>query len=147
MSAENTSIEDSDVLHRSCLCRAVTYEVRGGVGNVLHCHCSMCRKAHGAAFGTYAPVGWSAFTFVRGEDMVQRYRSSDDVHRSFCSVCGSTLQFIREGRAGFALAVGTLDSDPIRRPTAQIFAAHKAPWWDLPDSPPAYDTYPSQQPD
>ena len=101
----------------------------------------------GAAFATYAPVGWKAFEFVSGEDKVRRYRSSDDVDRSFCSVCGSNLQFIRDDRAGFALAVGTLDDDPIRRPTAQINTAFKAPWWDLHEPPPCFDTYPSQQKD
>ena len=136
---------DDSVLKGSCLCGAIAYEIRGGVGNLSHCHCSMCRKAHGAAFGTYAPVAWDAFTFVRGKDHVREYRSSDEVTRTFCELCGSTLQFIRDDRPGFGLAVGTLDSDPIRRPTAQIWAKDKAPWWELQDSPPYYQTYPSAE--
>ena len=136
---------DEDALHGSCLCGGVTYEIRGGVGNLSHCHCQMCRKAHGAAFGTYAPVGWDAFEITAGEALITSYGSSADVRRTFCQVCGSNLQFIRENRRGFGLAVATLDEDPVRRATAQINTQFKAPWWDLHEPPPCFDTYPSEQ--
>lgn len=127
------------MLSGSCLCGTVKYEINGGIGRISHCHCSMCRKAHGAAFGTYAPVAWKAFRFVTGEDAVQRYQSSADVTRTFCKRCGSTLQFITEGMAGFALAVGTLDSDPGRKPAYQIWVGSKAPWWDIDPALPSYE--------
>ena len=44
------------MLRGSCLCGTVRYEIRGPVGRVSHCHCAMCRKAHGAAFATYGRV-------------------------------------------------------------------------------------------
>ncbi len=144
--AQNQSKQaEGSVLEGSCLCGAIRYEIRGGVGNLSHCHCSMCRKAHGAAFGTYAPVSWDAFTLVSGKEHVRAFRSSAEVTRTFCDRCGSTLQFIRDGSPGFGLAVGTLDSDPIRRPTVQIWARDKAPWWELQDSPPYYETEPSDE--
>ncbi|MBT9317995.1 GFA family protein [Leptothoe spongobia] len=37
-----------------CLCGKVRYEVTGRLFDVSHCHCSMCRRQHGAAFSTYA---------------------------------------------------------------------------------------------
>lgn len=141
----STNENDEDVLSGPCLCGSVVYEIRGGVGNLSYCHCNMCHKAHGAAFATYAPVGWDAFKFVSGEDKVRRYSSSHDVERTFCSDCGSNLQFTRDDRAGFGLAVGTMDSDPTRRPTAQINTAYNAPWWDLQETPPCFDTHHSQQ--
>jgi hypothetical protein len=134
-----------ELLNGSCLCRGVKYEIRGGVGNLSHCHCSMCRKAHGAAFGTYAPVAWSAFRITRGEHLVNRYRSSPSVTRTFCSVCGSTLQYIPDGRPGFFLAAGTFDSDPIRRPQVQIWVRDKAPWWDIDPKLPYHQTDPSEE--
>jgi hypothetical protein len=136
----NANIEK---LTGSCLCNGVSYEISGGVGDLTHCHCSMCRKMHGAAFSTYAPVAWAAFKFIQGEDLISDYRSSEDVTRTFCRACGSTLQFIRDDRPGFGLAVGTLDDDPGRRPTAQIWVSDKAAWWDLQSEPPCYDTYPA----
>ena len=136
---------NNDVLKGSCLCGKIAYQIRGGVGNLTHCHCSMCRKQHGAAFTTYARVAWDAFKFTSGADLVREFRSSAAVTRTFCSECGSTIQFIRDNRPGFGLAVGTMDSDPIRRPTAQIWAKDKASWWVLHDEPPYFDTYPSEQ--
>ena len=38
----------------SCLCGAVRYEVSDPFEEMHHCHCSKCRKAHGAAFSTFA---------------------------------------------------------------------------------------------
>ncbi|MGH8286041.1 MAG: GFA family protein, partial [Steroidobacteraceae bacterium] len=40
------------MIRGSCLCGGVRFEIDGPVGRASHCHCSMCRKAHGAAFGT-----------------------------------------------------------------------------------------------
>ena len=48
----------------SCLCGSVRYEVRGLLEPASHCHCSMCRKAHGAAFGSYARVQRNDFVLL-----------------------------------------------------------------------------------
>jgi len=40
------------MLRGSCLCGEVKYEIDGSLRDVRNCHCSMCRKAHGAAFRT-----------------------------------------------------------------------------------------------
>ena len=42
------------MIRGSCLCSSICYAVGGPLGPASHCHCSMCRKALGAAFGTYA---------------------------------------------------------------------------------------------
>ena len=95
----------------SCLCGAVTYEVAGDLGEMGHCHCHMCQKTHGAAFGTYANVVWEQFTLLTGDSEIATYNSSQGTSRTFCRNCGSTLQFIREGKHYFGLAVGPLDTD------------------------------------
>lgn len=131
-----------ETLKGSCLCGGVTYEIEGGVGDITYCHCTMCQKAHGSAFGAYAPVGHAAFKFHSGEALVLRHRSSQDVTRTFCGACGATLQFIRDGRPGFGIAVGTLDADPLRRPVLQIFTGSKAPWHTVQGDVPAHETRP-----
>jgi len=136
---------EEKVLRGSCLCGEIAYEIRGKVFRISHCHCSMCRKAHGAAFATYATVAWEDFVLLSGEPHLRRYSSSDQVTRTFCDRCGSTLQFMREGRPRFGIAAGTLDSDPGVRPSVQIFAQDKAPWWDLHEPPPSFDAYPPSE--
>lgn len=131
------------MIRGSCLCGSVRYEIRGSLGRASHCHCSKCRKAHGAAFGTYARVKVNDFAFTSGQNDIGSYRSSPSVLRTFCRLCGSTLQFITEARPeSFALALGTLDDDPGIRPSYHIFAGSKAPWFEITDNLPQHDGYP-----
>jgi hypothetical protein len=99
----------------------------------------MCRKAHGAAFGSYVGVGKSALRWLGGEEMIARYASSADVTRTFCSRCGSTLQYIHRAQPErFALAMGVLDDDPGVRPELHMFVADKAPWYEIADALPQH---------
>ena len=127
------------MLRGGCLCGSVRYEIHGAIGRITHCHCSQCRKAHGAAFGSYAKVKRSEFRLISGEADIAAYPSSPGVLRTFCRGCGATLQFIREARTdGFSLAVGTLDDDPGVRPAAHIFVDSKAPWFEITDGLPQH---------
>ena len=60
----------------SCLCGAVSYEITGSLGATGHCHCSMCRKSHGAAFATWASVNPDQFRWTSGVEFVEGYESS-----------------------------------------------------------------------
>jgi hypothetical protein len=127
------------VISGSCLCGEVCYEIAGQLRSVTHCHCSMCRKAHGAAFATYAEVEARDLRFTRGQDLIVRYRSSQEAQRSFCSRCGSNLLFEPEESPNLVwVAVGGLDSDSQVRPGAHIFVGSKAPWLDIDDDLPQH---------
>ena len=127
------------MLRGGCLCGSVRYEIHGTIGRITHCHCSQCRKAHGAAFGSYAGVKHAEFKLISGEKDIVAFPSSSGVLRTFCRRCGATLQFIREARTdSFSLAVGTLDDDPGVRPAAHIFVDSKAPWFEITDGLPQH---------
>ena len=79
------------MLSGSCLCGGVRYEIAGTLSGTLNCHCTMCRKAHGAAFRSRARVNAADFRWVQGEELVTYYESSPGTHRGFCRVCGSPL--------------------------------------------------------
>lgn len=129
----------------SCLCGTVRYEIRGRVRDLSNCHCSMCRKAHGASFSTYAHVDPGDFAYLQGEDSVVRFRSSPEVERTFCGRCGSNLTFRFEGMpASLWVAAGSLDDDPGVRTAFHIFAASKAPWVEIVDALPQYPEYPPE---
>lgn len=129
----------------SCLCGIVRYEIAGTLEEIHHCHCSRCRKAHGAAFSTFGRVADAQLTITSGADAIRTYRSSPSVERSFCEVCGSNLTFRFEPIPDAVwVAIGTLDDDPGARPSAHIFAASKAPWHAISDDLPVYDEYPPQ---
>lgn len=134
------------MIRGGCLCGSVRYEVRGSVGRVSHCHCAMCRKAHGAAFATYGRVKMEEFVMVSGESDVGRYQSSARATRTFCKKCGSTLQFIVTAQPEiFGLALGTLDDDPGVRPSKHIFVGSKAPWFEITDDLPQHEERPKSR--
>lgn len=75
----------------SCFCGAIRFRI--GLPTLFcgHCHCSMCRRSHGAAFVTWLAVPRGRFRLEAGEGQLRRFRSSEHGTRSFCSRCGSSL--------------------------------------------------------
>lgn len=86
----------NDIYRGSCLCGQVTFHYTGPSLWCAHCHCSLCRRAHGAPLVTW--VGVNAKRFVLDSaDSLRWYASSPDSERGFCGCCGSTL-FFRSAR-------------------------------------------------
>src|SRR5262245_24075950 len=81
----------SDQVQGSCLCRAVRFTVTLPTLFCGHCHCSMCRRNHGAAYVTWLAIPRSQLSVDSGLDQLTRYESSAHGSRSFCSRCGSSL--------------------------------------------------------
>jgi len=131
------------LIRGSCLCGDVRFEIDGKLSEASHCHCSMCRKAHGTAFGTYAAASAADFRLVSAEDRITRYRSSAGIVRTFCARCGSSLQWLRESQPDVVdVALGVVDDDPGVRPARHIFVGSKAPWHEITDHLPQHATYP-----
>jgi hypothetical protein len=130
------------MIRGSCLCGAVRYELDGGAMFINHCHCSMCRKVHGAAFGSFLHADGTRFRWTAGEDRVRRHDSSPGNQRAFCSVCGSNLPVLEEAGAHVIIPAGTLDDDPGLRPIVHFHVASKAPWHEITDEVPQFDTFP-----
>ncbi len=116
----------------SCLCGDLAWEVAAPFTWMTHCHCSLCRKAHGTAFGTYVGTSSDGLRWLRGEESVRSYESSPGLARPFCGRCGSKAP--SRWRDGAALPAGGLDADPGIRPQAHIFVASKAPWHEIADA-------------
>ncbi len=132
------------MLTGSCLCGDIAFEIDGPLDLVAHCHCSMCRKFHGAAFATYTGAEPKYFHWRRGEDKVVRYRSSANGWRNFCPRCGSAVPACPEGGPFAAVPLGNVAGDPGIRPSSHWFVGSKAPWHDIPDDVPQHDTFPPE---
>ena len=128
------------MIRGSCLCGQIAYQLDGGVELMNNCHCSMCRKVHGAAFGSFLHASAQGFRWKSGEQLVERYESSAGNVRAFCRVCGSNMPVVENGNH-VIIPAGTLDDDPGVRPMANIFAGSKAPWFDIADSLPRFDQF------
>ena len=124
-----------------CLCGGIRYEIDGPLTDVDNCHCSMCRRFHGAAFATYAKIDAEHFRWLSGQELLTVYETTPGIGWAFCRVCGSSLGVPARGKLG-DIALGTLDSDPGVRPTEHIFVGSKADWFQITDSLPQHDEWP-----
>ena len=128
------------MVHASCLCGDVSWEIDGPFRFMSHCHCSRCRKSHGTPFATYLP-GPADTLKLRGADAIARWESSPGFFRTFCRTCGSKVPGEPYQGLQFVPA-GNLDEDPGLRPEAHIFVASKASWYEIPDDLPRFEAYP-----
>jgi predicted O-methyltransferase YrrM len=126
-----------------CLCEAVCYRIEGELGPIFNCHCSKCRRWHGAAFRTRASIDVSQFTWISGEDKLSSYQSSENVTKYFCHVCGSPLISTYKDRpAVLGVPLGGLEGEIQGEPETHIFTGSKASWYKITDDLPQYETWP-----
>jgi hypothetical protein len=124
----------SETVSGACLCGAVRFEIRLPALFCAHCHCSICRRAHGAGYVTWVGVRAAAFTPLTGEDHLVRYRSSDHGTRSFCQTCGSTLFFSSAhdpDRIDVVLA--NLQGETHLQPQFHVYFDDRAAWVEVND--------------
>ena len=128
-----------------CLCGAIGYEINGQLGPIVNCHCSMCRRWHGAAFRTRCTVESKNFKWLKGEAHLSTYHSSENVIKHFCKICGSNLISTYVDRSNYiGLPIGGLEQAPDNQPVAHIYVGSKSPWYEITDNLPQYAELPSE---
>jgi hypothetical protein len=127
------------MLEGGCLCGGVRFRVTGKLGPAAYCHCKQCQRASGSAFAANASVRTRYFELVSGGDLLSEYESSPGKFRAFCRRCGSPVYSRLDAEPETRrLRLGTLDSDPERRPFAHFWVSAKAPWYTIEDALPQY---------
>jgi hypothetical protein len=123
-----------------CLCGSIKYAIDEIEPKMGHCHCSMCRKFHGAAFATYGAVKTENFHWLQGEELLKTYLSPNGTKRLFCDKCGSSLAFFPSNDTGemIEIAMGTLDSAIELKPDVHIFTNYGASWYENADDLPQF---------
>lgn len=112
-----------------CLCGDLRFDADLPSRWVAHCHCTMCQRAHGAAFVTWIGLDEAGVRLQDPEQRLQWYRSSPEAERGFCGRCGSSL-FFRSTRWPGELhaTVANLDDPPDRAPQAHVFWDTHVDW-------------------
>ena len=120
----------------SCLCGAVTYQVKGSLRPVVACHCGQCRKQTGLYY---------AATDASDEDLTVNdggtlswYEASDEAKRGFCNKCGSALFWKANGSEKTSILVGSLDEKPEITIDRHIFCADKGDFYEITDGLPQF---------
>ncbi len=131
---------EKSIYRGSCLCGRIKYQVDKIESQMGHCHCTMCRKFHGAAFATFGEAKKEKFRWLQGEDQLKSFVAENGTTRTFCNHCGSSLLFkASTGQDDIVeFSLGSLDSDLNVKPDAHIFIESKVNWIDLNDTLPKY---------
>ncbi|MEM7206974.1 MAG: GFA family protein [Pseudomonadota bacterium] len=124
----------------SCLCGDVRWEFSGDPVHAFNCHCKMCRKAHGTAFGTYWFLNDEQFQWTSSTETVVHYRSSHLLVRSFCGVCGSVVPYGTAPDEQLVVPGGCHTEG--KKSDCHIFVNFSAPWFDIVGELPRHTDYP-----
>lgn len=119
-----------------CQCGKVRYRAETLEPAVL-CHCRMCQRALGNAFGFMAPTEGLS---ISGEPAW--FRSSNVAKRGFCRDCGTPLFFKLLDDQKTWVTGGSLDNPDAAPPGAHYGTESRLPWAHLVDDLPSEETKP-----
>lgn len=129
----------------SCLCGKIKYEITTPGIVMINCHCHQCRKASGAAYGSFFQTTLDFFNWLEGQEFRTEYEIAPGHIRTFCSQCGSPVPTNRAGTNAVTVPAGAFDDDPGIEPAMNIFVSDKAQWHEINDDLPQYDKYPPKE--
>lgn len=118
------------ILHGSCLCGAVTYEVELPFLRFAHCHCSRCRRATGSSHASNLYLAPEQFRWTSGQEPIKRYDlpSARSFSTTFCTACGAPLPHHTRNGVEIVVPAGSLDQEPELAPEAHIFFESRPGW-------------------
>ncbi len=120
------------IVKGSCFCEAVAFEIELPTVFCGHCHCSMCRRPHGASFVTWTAVPPERLRITQGAGDIAVYRSSENGTRQFCRICGSQL-FCQTELEFIDVTLASLHGPIDRDPEAHWYYDSRAEWTEVND--------------
>jgi hypothetical protein len=110
-----------------CMCGEVRYLLTCEPIFTAMCHCSDCRRSCGAQCVAWVVVPVEHFSYTAGEPA--RFASSEDVERTFCSTCGTTLTYqIKKRKNHMDITTGSLDDPEAYPPTLDYHSRDRLSW-------------------
>lgn len=126
----------------ACLCGAVKVEINGSISNIIHCHCSLCRKNSGTAFATNGFINATEFKVLDQENRLTFFEFKPGKKRDFCGMCASPIFSSNADIPNkLRIRLGLLDSPILKRPISHNFVSSKANWENLDAELPRYDSF------
>lgn len=118
----------------ACLCEAVRFRVSSPSKWCAHCHCTMCQRAHGAAFVTWIGYVEEDVEILDADENLTWFSSSEQGERGFCNQCGS-MMFFRSTRWPGELHItrASVAGEIDRAPQAHAHYDTHVPWLQLGD--------------
>lgn len=131
-----------------CYCGAVRFKLTALPYFSYLCHCSMCRRRTGAAYGISTPIPPNSLSIVTGDLTFQDRATASGVKGKVaaCSSCGGKLYSAWDGAPYWTFRPGLLDDSSWITPVGQMWTANALPWALLNDVPSFEGNPPSLQP-
>jgi len=118
----------------ACLCGAVRFSATLPPKWVAHCHCTRCRRAHGAAFVTWAGFEEAAVAVHDDESQLRWHVAPEGGRRGFCGRCGSPMFFQSPLWPGETHLARALFTDPLGlEPQVHVHDDTRISWVQLAD--------------
>jgi hypothetical protein len=93
---------------------------------------------------TWVLVPFDRFRWLRGEDQLKVFASSEHAQRMFCGTCGAAMNNLSTRRPTLMhLSAGTLDQPPALQVAVHAYVGSKAPWHVITDAIPQFHEEPS----
>jgi hypothetical protein len=125
-----------------CLCGEVHIKLNGNISDIIHCHCSLCRKNSGTAFATNGFINTAEFEITLGKNSLSSFSFKPGRSRHFCSQCGSPVYSSNDDDpTRLRIRLGIFDSDITEKPISHNFVSSKANWEELDANLPRYDAF------
>ena len=123
----------------SCFCGTVRFEIDLPTAFCAHCHCSMCRRVHGAGYVTWIAVPYTQFRMVSGSEHLKVHHSSDHGRRSFCDICSSSLFCESTNHPEVIdIVLANLEGKIDREPQAHYYFSDRVEWIPIEDQLPRF---------
>ena len=121
-----------------CQCESLRFELTAPPLFTHACHCLVCRRRSGSAFGLSTVVLRGNLTITRGELKPKPISPRTTVFK--CAACETTI-FSESTRfpATCVVSGGTFDDPVVVEPGAHIWVKRKHPWIVLPTGVPQFD--------
>ena len=128
-----------------CLCEKLRLEFDSSPLDINYCHCSLCRRMTGSAFGAYAKFPQADLVVRSGKDALRPFAVTGKMTTHFCASCGTTLYTTHDDYPGFVyVSLGVLDGGRELQPTYHEWVGSKAPWYEIHDALPRFDEWSDQ---
>lgn len=123
----------------SCECGALKFQSEGPWRDVTSCHCGQCRRSSGHYWAATA-VPTDALQITKSNTLTW-YRSSEFAQRGFCSACGSSVFYKRDGVNFTSIGAGCVDAPSGLKTAKHIFIDDKGDYYDVADGLPQVAQY------
>jgi hypothetical protein len=126
-----------------CYCGLIRFEFSDEPTEVSFCHCSICRRLTGSAFGAYLETSNESLRILTGAEKLSKYKPTARLEKRFCSNCGVTLFTNHADFSGHTyVSLGVISDAREILPQYHQFVGSKAKWHQIGDELPQFEKCP-----